>query len=136
MVIVGGLVAAAASASPFAHDAWLAAYLVLVGGVSQIALGVGQRFLRVAPVPTETARLEFVLWNAGNIVVVAGVLLDVPAIVLVGSGALCVALGLFAHSVRGVSPRCGVPAALYRVVLVGLAISVPVGCVLAFAGGS
>lgn len=41
LVVAGGLVAAVNSAAPFAHGSWLAAYLVLVGGVAQIALGVG-----------------------------------------------------------------------------------------------
>jgi hypothetical protein len=39
LVVVGGIVAAVNSASPFPHGSWLAAYLVLVGGASQVALG-------------------------------------------------------------------------------------------------
>lgn len=33
MIVAGGVVAAINSAAPFAHGSWLAAYLVLVGGV-------------------------------------------------------------------------------------------------------
>ena len=36
LIVAGGLVAAVDGAAPFAHGSWLAAYLVLVGGVAQL----------------------------------------------------------------------------------------------------
>ena len=44
-VVVGGLVAAATGPTGFEDGSWVAAYLVLVGGVAQIALGVGQQLV-------------------------------------------------------------------------------------------
>jgi hypothetical protein len=41
LIVAGGIVAAVDSAAPFARGAWLAAYLVLVGGAAQFALATG-----------------------------------------------------------------------------------------------
>jgi len=46
LIVAGGAVAAVNSAAPFGHGSWLAAYLVLVGGVSQGVLGAGRLGLR------------------------------------------------------------------------------------------
>jgi hypothetical protein len=46
LIVAGGIVAAVNSASPFGHGSWLAAYLVLVGGVSQVVLSIGALALR------------------------------------------------------------------------------------------
>ena len=43
--IAGGLVTAVSRPTDFGHGPWLAAYLVLVGGVGQIGLGAGQALL-------------------------------------------------------------------------------------------
>ena len=128
MVVAGGIVAAINSPAPFAHGSWLAAYLVLVAGVAQVGLGAGRAALPLPARAPRAARAEFGLWNAGNVVVVAGVLLDAPAIVVAGSVALLAALASFAAGTRGArSP--GV--AVYRLAIVGLATSVLVGCALA-----
>jgi hypothetical protein len=85
MIVAGGLVAAVNSAAPFAHGSWLAAYLVLVGGVSQLVL-CGGRF--ALPAPRRSTRLEylqFVLWNAGIAGVAVGVFADGALVVSVGS---------------------------------------------------
>jgi hypothetical protein len=50
LIVAGGAVAAVNSAAPFGHGSWLAAYLVLVGGVSQVVLGPGgSPFVRLGP---------------------------------------------------------------------------------------
>jgi hypothetical protein len=50
LIVAGGAVAAVNSAAPFGHGSWLAAYLVLVGGVSQVVLGAGRlAFVRLDP---------------------------------------------------------------------------------------
>jgi hypothetical protein len=54
LIVAGGAVAAVNSAAPFGHGSWLAAYLVLVGGVSQVVLGAGRLALR-APRPNSGA---------------------------------------------------------------------------------
>jgi hypothetical protein len=51
MVVAGGSVAAVNGASSFAHGSWLAAYLVLVGGVAQLLLGIGILAFAPEPIP-------------------------------------------------------------------------------------
>lgn len=131
LIVAGGLVAAVNSAAPFAHGSWLAAYLVLVGGVSQLLLGGGPLVL---PAPDRSARLrraQLGLWNAGTAAVAVGVFTDLTAIVFAGSAVVLAALGCFAlGSGRG---RAGARrrVTLYRLAIGSLAISVVVGCVLA-----
>src|SRR3546814_20131767 len=47
----------------FEHGSWLAAYLVLVGGVAQIALGGGQAWLADRVPRARTTRTEAWSWN-------------------------------------------------------------------------
>jgi hypothetical protein len=127
-IVAGGLVAAVNSAAPFAHGSWLAAYLVLVAGVSQLVLGFGCGLLSATP-----AGRTLLLWNTGNVAVAAGVLVSAPGVVVAGSVALLVALASFALSVgRGHrSARRWVLA--YHATVLALAVSVGIGCVLASA---
>ncbi len=105
---VFALAAAAAavvrSVRPFDHGWWLVAFLALVGGLSQVALGGGQRALAGCRVPTRPAGrvlvAELVLWNLGTVVVPVGVFAGAPAVVVVGSVALLAALALFAAATR------------------------------------
>ena len=72
LIVAGGAVAAVNSATPFGHGSWLAAYLVLVGGVSQGVLGAGRLALH-APRPTPALlRAQLVLWNLGSLAVGPG----------------------------------------------------------------
>ena len=131
MIVVGGLVAAINSATPFGHGSWLAAYLVLVGGVSQLMLGAG---CVVLPAPRRSAwlrRVQLGLWNAGIVVVAVGVFAGLAAIVLTGSAVVLGALGCFAAGAgRGRQGARG-RVMIYRLVIGALAISVLVGTVLA-----
>jgi hypothetical protein len=133
LIVAGGLVAAVNSAAPFAHGSWLAAYLVLVGGVAQLLLGVGCLGL---PVPRLSARLrgaQLGLWNVGNAVVVGGVLVDAVGVVVVGSLVLLGALGGFAVG-GGPTRRDGRGRVIiYRIVILGLAGSVVIGAAMAHA---
>ena len=131
LVITGGIVAAVNSAAPFAHGSWLAAYLVLVAGVSQVLLGVGRFALLVREPPPRLIRAQVLLWNAGSVAVPAGVLADAAPLVTLGSVALLAALACFAAGVRGVPLRAG--AVGYHALIVALAASVIVGSALAAA---
>ena len=131
MVVAGGLTAAVNSAAPFEHGSWLAAYLVLVAGASQWALGVGSTAL---PAPRRSARLtrlELVLWNAGNGAVMAGVLVDASTLVMAGSLALLVALGCFAVGAGARRSAGWSRLLLYRGLIAVLAVSVVIGSALA-----
>jgi hypothetical protein len=131
MIVAGGLVAAINSAAPFAHGSWLAAYLVLVGGVAQLLLGVG---CLVLPEPRLSARLrraQLGLWNAGNAAVAGGVLSDAFGLVVAGSLLLLGALVGFAFGAGPASSNPGGRLILYRVAILGLGVSVVIGGVLA-----
>jgi hypothetical protein len=131
LIVAGGLVAAINSAAPFAHGSWVAAYLVLVGGVAQMFLGVWCLGL---PEPRLAARLrgvELGLWNVGNAIVIGGVLADSVGVVVVGSAMLLGALASFAVGGGPLRRDQLGRVIIYRIVILGLAGSVVVGAVLA-----
>lgn len=130
-VVAGGLVAAATARAPSEHASWAAAYLVLVAGVTQVALGVGQALLAPASPSRRLVAGEFVAWNAGNAAVLAGTPAGVVPVVDAGGLVLVAALVLWTYGSRGVSRRGGWGPLAYRL-LVGLVlVSIPVGLVLA-----
>ena len=130
-IVAGGLVAAVNSAAPFAHGSWLAAYLVLVAGVSQLVLGIGVQALPVHQRASTTRRVQLGFWNVGNLAVVAGVLADAPLAVAAGSGVLLVALGSFALCVGRGRRRARRWVVAYHATVAILAVSVGIGCALA-----
>jgi hypothetical protein len=127
-VVAGGLVAAASAPAHSEVGTWAAAYLVLVGGVAQIVLGFAQAVLSPERRSAVTSDLQVVLFNAGNVAVLAGTVAGVHVVGDAGSLALLAALVLSAAAVSGVGGRA---AGLYRAIVVLLALSVPVGSVLA-----
>jgi hypothetical protein len=134
MIVAGGFVAAVNGASSFAHGSWLAAYLVLVGGVSQLLLGVGSLAL---PEPTESialTRAQVGLWNAGTLAVAGGVLADLFGVVLGGSALIVGALACFARGGGPVREPRPTAVLAYRFLIVVLVISVVVGGVLSRTG--
>jgi hypothetical protein len=129
LVLAGGFVAAAGGEAPSRHLSWAAAYLVLVCGSAQIFLGGGQALVGSRPVPPRLAAVQLAAFNLGNAGVLVGTLSGTAAVLYAGSAVLVVALALFAWATRStVSPRLRV--VVYRVVLVALAVSIPVGGVL------
>jgi hypothetical protein len=131
LIVAGGGVAAVNSAAPFGHGSWLAAYLVLVGGVSQGVLGAGRLALHVPPLTRALSPAQFVLWNVGSLAVPAGVLSDAPTLVTAGSLALLCALALFAAEARGLRREVRGRAVVYLAIATGLAVSVVIGSALA-----
>jgi hypothetical protein len=131
MIVAGGLIAAINSATPFAHGSWLAAYLVLVGGVAQLLLGIGCLGLPLPRLSAGLRRAQLGLWNVGNVVVVGGVLGNSVGVVVVGSAIVLGALGAFGV---GGGPSCRFDRGrviVYRLVILGLAGSVLIGATLA-----
>lgn len=131
MIVAGGLTAAISDAVPFTHAAWLAAYLVLVGGVAQMILGLGWLALPQATVSARQRDAQLVLWNSGTLAVAAGVLSDLTGVVLLGSIVFVCGLASFA---RGSGPVGGARrrwVLSYRIFIWLLVISVIVGGVLA-----
>src|SRR3954447_7189716 len=97
-VVVAGAVALVQASAPFARGWWLVAYLILVGGLSQLLLGSGlialaKRSAARAPGAIGT-RAELLLWNTGTVTVAAADLGEAPGGVLAGSVVLYGALVL------------------------------------------
>lgn len=129
-VVAGGLVTAVASPLGLEMGSWAAAYLVLVAGVAQLGLGVGQAWIP-AELPTARWRLwELAAWNVGGVTVLVAAFVRTPLLVAAGGLALLVALVLFLIAVR--RPRLVTThwLATYRVLALVVAVSVLVGFVL------
>jgi hypothetical protein len=98
--VVGGLNAA----SPFERGWWLASYLLLVGGLSQVLLGGGQHLVaagrHAAPPSRGLSWSQFALWNIGTTAVAVADMARVMPGVAAGSALLIVSLTLFVAGLR------------------------------------
>jgi hypothetical protein len=128
-VVGGGLVAASTAPLQSERASWAAAYLVLVAGVAQIALGAGQALLAESPPARGIAAAQVVGWNVGNAAVIVGTLLQVLVVADIGALLLLATLIRSLQVVRGTSG--GRAGWLYRGLLVVLVVSIPIGLVLA-----
>ncbi|HET7172944.1 MAG TPA: hypothetical protein VFI30_01525 [Nocardioidaceae bacterium] len=133
-IVAGGLVSAATAPQASEHSAWAAAYLVLVAGVVQIALGAGQALLAPRGVSRPLLVAELVTWNVGNAAVLAGTLLQVAAVVDLGGALLVCCLGLVVLAVRRPG-KAGWPAWVFRALVVVVLVSIPIGLVLGATSG-
>ena len=131
-VVTGGLIAAGVAHAPTSATVWLTAYLVLVVGVAQLALAIGQALLASPVVGVARIRLESLLFNVGGVVVMAGTIGDILALVLFGTLVFVGALGAFVLAVRGTDG--GYVAHAYRGMIAFLAISAVVGLLLSVSG--
>lgn len=129
VIVLGGVVAAMTTPLHLALGSWLAAYLVLVGGVSQCVMSEQRRLTK--PFRSSDARRWTLLgcWNVGNILVIVGTLSSLPVSGYLGSILLVAALVLAALGTR--RPQHCVPAMAVRLLYLVLAVSIPIGLVLA-----
>lgn len=134
-IVAGGLVAAISAAAPSEKASWTAAYLVLVGGVAQIGLALGQAAFGRRPAAPAGAHAVAGGWSAGNALVVIGTLAGVGALVNVGGLVLWATLILLFPSLRHLDgPRSTTRRWLmvgYRGLVALLLVSIPAGLVLA-----
>lgn len=130
-VVAGGFVAAVTALAPSEHGAWAAAYLVLVCGVAQVALGGGQSLLSSKPFSRGATVAELLAWNVGNAAVLAGTLLALLPVADLGGALLVVALALAVWQVRGVGGGAVWVRHGFRLLLAIVLVSIPVGLVLA-----
>lgn len=137
-VVLGGLVAAVTGPLDLAHGSWLAAYLVLVGGVTQYAMGQA-RIRRPDVIQPRRSWAQIGCWNFGNAVVIGGTLAGEPLAVDLGSALLVIALAIAFQAARpgvGTAARSAgswVPSLIdraYRTLLLVLALSIPAGMAL------
>lgn len=131
-IVAGGLVAAVAGPTDWDHGSWVAAFLVLVAGVAQIGVGAAQAQLAPVAPTVGFAAVACVLWNAGCMTIVTGTLLSNQVAVSIGSTLLAAALAMSTFALRGsgIQPRQFLLP--YRVLLLVLLTSTPIGIALAW----
>ncbi|WP_372697502.1 hypothetical protein [Arthrobacter sp. JSM 101049] len=130
-VLAGGLLSAISAASPSYLASWAVAYLVLVVGAAQLVLGLGQDRLAAGEVAPGVISAELLAFNLANIAVLAGSLFAVVALTWLGAALIIVSMALFIWAVRGSTSEHRGLLWLYRVVVVVLLVSAPIGIVLA-----
>jgi hypothetical protein len=133
-IVAGGIVAALSRPTGFDLGPWLAAFLVLVGGVAQIALGGGQAWLAVEPPTPRRVAIEAATWNVGLAVTIVGSLAGVPVVTTLGGIAVLGSLALFLDAVRhaGATSRAPLARKLYTAVTAVVLVSTPIGLALAW----
>jgi hypothetical protein len=134
-LIASGIVAVAYAVHGFDHDIWLVAYLFLVGFLAQLLLCRGQIELSAARPAAARLRLQVTMWNAGVLLVPAGVLTETRLPVVIGGFALLAALTSFARSAAEARPGGGSRRRrwLSQIVLIAfMTLSVFVGTALAW----
>jgi hypothetical protein len=129
--VAGGLVAAVTALAPSQLASWTTAYLVLVGGVAQAALGAGRALLIARPLGRAGITAELTAWNAGNGAVLAGTLLGATWLADVGGVLLAAVLALMIAATRGATRQPAWPLHLYRALAALVLVSIPVGLVIA-----
>lgn len=129
-IVVGGLISAATAFSPSQIAAWAVAYLVLVAGVAQVALGLGQGLLASDPPSWRLVCIEIIAVNIGNAAVIAGTLVRMPFVVDAGGALLVLALALLIWGVRGSRDRMRWVLYGYRLLTLIVLVSIPIGLVL------
>jgi len=130
-LLIAGFVAAAVAHAPTRPLVWMVAYLVLVAGVAQGVLGLGQALLPAQPPTPRWRAAEWLLFNGANAGVIAGTLLAAPALVAVGTALFVAALLAFLLGVRGAGR--GWLLHVFRAVLVVTCLGACVGLALSFA---
>ncbi|MGZ4587605.1 MAG: hypothetical protein ACXVGN_01045 [Mycobacteriaceae bacterium] len=130
-ILTGGIVSAATAFAPSEHSAWAVAYLVLVAGAAQVGLGVGQALLAPSTPAVRVVVAEFLAWNVGNAAVLVGTISGVAVLVDVGGVLLLAALILLILGVRGCAEHWKWPLYAFRILVLILLISIPIGLVLA-----
>jgi hypothetical protein len=135
-VVLGGLVAAITEPLDLAHGSWLAAYLVLVCGVAQYAMGRVLEWQDSETVRSSNwPRVQFGAWNLGNAGVIAGALATEPLLVDSGSVLLVLALVIALRASLSDDSESSEAASklmiwAYRILLLILIVSIPVGILL------
>ncbi|WP_167132106.1 hypothetical protein [Paramicrobacterium chengjingii] len=129
-IIAGGLLAAVTSPLKLTHGSWASAYLVLIVGVALIFFGVTQSLL-TRQVTRRAITIEIGAWVLGSLAVLGGTVVGQPVIVDIGGAVLVIALIVFALAVRsGGVGRATAALWVFRLVLLVVVISIPIGLVL------
>ncbi len=129
-IISAGLAAALTASMPSYLASWAVAFLVLVAGAAQIALGLGQALLTSEVPSGRLVTAELMLFNLGNAAVLLGSLLNISLLTLIGSASMLIALAVLfwttRSSTRGIWLRYA-----YWILIAVLFVSVFIGVVIA-----
>lgn len=132
-IVAGGIVSAFLARQPSTSAMWASAYLVLIVGVVQVFFGTA-----IADVTKRNSRLAYLicgLFNAGNALVITATTLKYAGyhghllVTITGSVLLVAALAVLAWYLR--TARSSLRRLFAYIVIVILAISVPIGLLLA-----
>lgn len=129
-IIAAGLGAAATAGTPSYLASWAVAYLVLVVGAAQIALGLGQALLKPEMPSGRLVAGELVLFNLGNVAVLAGSLLSLPSFTTIGSTLVIIALAVLFWVTRNSKHGFWLRYSYWLLILI-LFVSVFIGLVIA-----
>lgn len=131
-IVIGGLVAAFTGPFGWGHGSWAAAFLVLVLGVAQAIMG----WMRAAGTDVGGwGWLQVAAWNVGGLLIIAGTPTGVSVVVDLGAVLMAIALVLALIATRSGQRSVPRPVDLtYRGMLLVLAVSIPVGILLAHSG--
>ena len=132
LIVVGGLVAAVTRPTGFDEGPWVAAFLVLVGGVAQMLIGGGQAALVTEAPSRVTLAIELATWNLACAATVIGTLIASPPLTTLGGVALIASLIVFLMVVLKQGARPGWARTAYVTVVGFVLISTPVGLLLAW----
>ena len=127
-IVAGGAIAAAMAHAPGRKVLWAVAYLVLVVGVTQAVLGVGQALLATREASRSVRVVEWVMFNLGSAGVMGGTLCTVRLLVVAGTLLFAASLVMFLLATRESSGHW--PILAYRALLVFIGGSAVVGLVL------
>lgn len=128
-IFVGGLIAAVTNPLQLRSGSWLAAYLVLVAGLAQLLLAGQRHLLATANASIKSQWWQLGCWFNGNLAVIIGSLTATPLLVDAGGVALIAALVLALLGTRTAKEIA--PAWAARLFYVALALSIPIGLLLA-----
>lgn len=99
-LLLAGLACGVVAVATGSEDArWLALHLAMLGGVSQLIVGVGQyfvcSFLATTPPARRLTIAQLTTWNVGVLLVVVSVPADLPGLTVVGALAILAGIGLY-----------------------------------------
>ncbi|HEY5224384.1 MAG TPA: hypothetical protein VIJ18_15220 [Microbacteriaceae bacterium] len=134
-IVLGGAISAVTALSPSYTASWAVAYVVLVAGVAQLVLGIGQARLATEQPSARVIAIEAVAFNLAHVAVVLGTVLALTPVVFAGAALLVIALILFVWGVRGGRTDSRVMLYGFRIMIAILIVTAPIGLVIASVKG-
>ncbi|MBB2890990.1 hypothetical protein [Flexivirga oryzae] len=134
-IVLGGAVSAASAPNANYTASWAVAYLVLVVGIAQLALGVAQALLAPEPPSSRTIAAQVLTYNLANVAVLVGTLVGRTVIVDLGGVLMLVSLVLFMWASRGARTTNTWLLYGFRVVVAILVVTTPIGLIISAVRG-